>query len=287
MDITNYGEIIGDTASLIIISNNRETKISGRDFQLFSLKIAGNVESAVSTLSLSGDLIMQSGIMNIGASTLIINGDLLGETAQTYVTASSGLIKKPIGFVPAGKQTNALGFEFTPLNDVHNFNVYRTHTPLFRHTASGQYKSAYRTYSFSVPMDITGVAKRVLPHEIPHIPRQTLFVENFAGWEKVNTKNDQLRNITQVAIFPPNDLHFPKIVTPNDAINTTFFITGLEEYPNSRLVILSRRGEILHDIYPYKNDFDGKNLSNGTYYYMFSTQRNSSPIKRSFFELIR
>jgi len=287
MDINNGGEIIGDTASLVIMTNNRETKIAGQDFQLFSLKIAGNVASGVRTLSLSGDLVMQSGIMNIGANNLVINGDLLGETAQTYVSASIGTIKKPIGFIPAGQQINALGFEFSPVNDVHNLTIYRSHVPVWRTTISESYKSAYRIFTFSQNIDLTGVKKQVLPHETKHISKQRVFVENFEGWQTVVTPNDLFRNVTQVAMFAPDDLHFPKIVTPNDRANNVFFITGLNEYPNSRLVILNRRGQILYDFYPYKNDFDGKNLPKDTYYYMFSEQRNSSPIKKSFFELIR
>jgi len=287
MDINNGGEIIGDTASLVIISNNRETKIAGQNFHLFSLKIAGNVASGVRALSLSGDLIMQSGIMNIGTNRLIIGGDLLGETAQTYVTASIGIIEKPMGFVPAGRQINALGVEFSPVNDAHDFTIYRSHVPVWRTIMSESYKSAYRAFTFSQNIDFTGVKKQVLPHECAHITKQRLFVENFEGWQTVVAPNDLFRNVTQVAIFAPNDLHFPKVVTPNDATNKVFFITGLEEYPNSRLIILNRRGQILYDFYPYKNDFDGKNLPNDTYYYMFSEQRNSSPIKKSFFELIR
>jgi gliding motility-associated-like protein len=287
MDINNGGEIIGDTASLIIISSNRETKIAGQDFGLFSLRIAGDVASGVRILSLSGDLVMLSGVMNIGTNRLIIGGSLLGENEQTYVTASVGIIETPLGFVPAGREISALGFDFTLVNDVHDLTIYRSHVPVWRTTIAESYKSAYRAFTFSQKIDLIGVRKQVLPHEIAHIDRQRLFVENFEGWQKVVTPNDVFHNVTQVAKFAPDDLHFPKIVTPNRATNSVFFITGLEEYPSSRLIILNRRGQILYDIYPYKNDFDGKNLPNDTYYYMFSEQRNSSPIKKSFFELIR
>ena len=286
-DLHNDGKIIGDTASLVIISNSRETKITGQDFQLFSLRIAGNVECRVSALTLGGDLIMQSGVMNIGTNRLVINGDLLGENHQAYVTASTGSIEKPMRFIPARREVRALGFEFSPLNDVYDLIVYRWHTPVFRSTISGSYKSVSRTFTFSQQMDITDMKKYILPHETTNIAKQRLFVETFEGWQRVVTQNDLFTNITQVTMFSPDNLHFPKIVTPNDVTNTVFFITGLDEYPNSRLIILNRRGQILYDIYPYKNDFDGKKLPNDTYYYVFSEEQNSTPIKKSFFELIR
>jgi len=287
MDLNNSGEFLGDTASLLIISNSRETKITGQNFQLFSLKIAGNVNCQVSTLSLDGDLIMQFGVMDIGASRLVINGDLLGETEQTYVTASTGTIEKPIDRLLAGQQATALGLEFTPLGNKANARIIRSHRPVFRLNGAGSYKSAYRVYEFSSPKNITNIQLQTKPHEKQHLTRDGLFVENFFGWERVRNNNDDLLSVLRISVFAPDDLHFPKILTPYEVTNNVFKIAGLEEYPNARLVIINKRGQILHDFYPYKNDFDGRNLPTGTYYYVFSERLSSQPMKKSFFELIR
>ena len=115
MDIINHGEFIADTASLLIIANSSQSRIAGNYFHLFSLRIAGRVQSQVQTLTLGGDLVMQSGTFDIGANRLAIGGDLLGETEQAFVTASSGTIEQAIHGIVAGRQVRALGLEFTPL----------------------------------------------------------------------------------------------------------------------------------------------------------------------------
>jgi hypothetical protein len=91
------------------ISNSRERKIAGNNFYLNSLKIDGNVICEISEISLNGDLIMQSGVMNIGTNRLVIHGDLLGENEKSYITASTGTIEKPIVFLPAERSVSALG----------------------------------------------------------------------------------------------------------------------------------------------------------------------------------
>lgn len=287
LDLQNGGTLFGDTASLLIISTTKEQKIEGQDFYLSSLKIAGDVFCGVPLLTLNGDLNLQSGVFNINTNQIIIYGDLIGEHEKAYVTASSGTIESAIRYLPAGRQTNVLGLDFTPLNEVYDAKVSRSHNPVMRSTVSGNYSSANRVYQFSMPMNLTDVGYTALVHEAAHIEKQTLFIENFNGWEKVMLPNSDFLSVTRVSAFAPDELYFPKIITPNQATNSTFKITGIEEYPNARLVIFSKEGKILYDICPYKNDFDGRNLQNGTYYYLFSEQYDSSPIKKSFFEIVK
>ena len=289
LDINNLGSLSGDTASLLIISTTGEQKISGNSFLLNALKIDGNVVCEVSELALKGDLIMQSGVMNIGASRLIINGNLLNETAKTYVTASTGAIEKWVDHLPARKSVSALGLEFAPLDDMYEVCITRSHNPMTRTTASNFLTSASRIYEFYTPKDITNVRLETLPHETKHIARGRIFTKNGSeDWEKVSNTNDILRGVYRITVFDPDELHIPKIITPNDPPNNVFRIDGLTEYPNPRLIIMNKGGKILYDVAPYQNDFDASRLSDGTYYYiLYGDKHNSEPLQRSFFEIVR
>jgi len=288
MDIINHGEFIADTASLLIIANSSQSRIIGNYFDLFSLRIAGRVQSQIPTLSLGGDLIMQSGTFDIGANRLVIGGDLLGETEQAFVTASSGTIEQAIHGIVAGRQVRALGLEFTPLESTYSLHLVRSHRSVTRFSGTNNpYRSAYRIFEFSFPKNITNLGFRTKPHERQHLTRRFPFAENFEGWERVRNSNDNLQSVFRIGEFAPDNLYFPRILTPNLSTNNLFVITGLDEFPDARLIILNRRGQVLYDLHPYNNDFDGRNLPTGTYYFMFSEYRNTNPTHKSFFELIR
>ena len=287
LDLHNAGNLIGDTASLLIISNTRESKISGNPIFLGSLRIVGNAFCKVPILTLYGDLIMQSGVMNIETNRLIIHGNLFGENEKTYVTAFTGTIETPVKYLPAGRSFTALGLEFTPMNTVYNVWITRSHNPITRTTRISTTYSADRVYEFCTPIGITGIQKQTLPHELTNISNPAWFVQDFEKWRRVRNRNDGFFIVSKVSTFNPDELHFPKVVTPNLSTNTTFEIIGVEEYPNARLIVINRGGKVLYDLYPYTNNFDIKNLPDGTYYYVFSEGRNSPPVKKSFFEIVR
>ncbi len=287
LDVNNAGDFYGDTASQLILSSTKETKISGEPMFLSSLKVASNVHCAVSTLSLDGDLTMQSGVMNVGTSRLIIYGDLIGENETTYITASSGTIEKPLEHLSAGETYDVLGLKFTPLHDVLDDVVIRSHQPEVREITGSSSKSALRIYEFSTPKNLVSLEMHALPHETQHILDKELFAESFGGWKKVQAENENLQNVSRISIFASGNLDFPKFITPEEPENNLFEIVGLEEYPNTRLLVISKEGKVLYDLFPYKNDFNGKNLKTGTYYYSFSLEYNSKPIKKSYFEIIR
>ena len=73
-------------------------------------------------------------------------------------------------------------------------------------------------------------------------------------------------NISELA---PCEVIIPNIITPNgDHLNDVFFIKNLEGHPNSSLKILNRWGKTVLDDSNYQNDWDGNNLSDGTYFYI-------------------
>ncbi|MFK8101085.1 MAG: gliding motility-associated C-terminal domain-containing protein, partial [Saprospiraceae bacterium] len=73
-------------------------------------------------------------------------------------------------------------------------------------------------------------------------------------------------------------LDVPTGFTPNgDGQNDVFIIPELElnpdQYPNNKLSIFNRWGDLIYEASPYNNDWDGKNksgrdLPHGTYYYI-------------------
>lgn len=62
----------------------------------------------------------------------------------------------------------------------------------------------------------------------------------------------------------------PNVITPNgDGKNDVFIIDGLELHPNHTLSIFNRWGnEVYRSNGPYKNDWNGNGLNEGTYYYL-------------------
>lgn len=82
----------------------------------------------------------------------------------------------------------------------------------------------------------------------------------------------------------------PNVITPNgDGNNDIFFIDDALALQNDRLIIYNRWGNILLDVVNYQNDFDGKDLSEGTYFYIFFKDRDdeSKGKVQGFLQLIR
>jgi gliding motility-associated-like protein len=80
------------------------------------------------------------------------------------------------------------------------------------------------------------------------------------------------------------------IFTPNgDGINDFFFIKNIEYFPNSRLEVFNRWGNLIYSSDNYQNDWDGGNQKTGTYYYLFYPNNPSGKIKlqKGFITLIR
>jgi gliding motility-associated-like protein len=62
----------------------------------------------------------------------------------------------------------------------------------------------------------------------------------------------------------------PNVITPNgDGINDVLVIEETALYPKNGLIILNRWGSIVFEAYPYLNNFDGYDLTEGVYFYTF------------------
>ncbi len=82
-------------------------------------------------------------------------------------------------------------------------------------------------------------------------------------------------------------------VSPNgDGINDVFYIAGIEDFPESELVVYNRWGNQVFESENYKNDWGGtwdgdKDLPDGTYYYFLKLNGEDNRTFRGFFELYR
>tara|TARA_R110001592_G_scaffold102362_3_gene289093 strand:+ start:7049 stop:9931 length:2883 start_codon:yes stop_codon:yes gene_type:complete len=66
-------------------------------------------------------------------------------------------------------------------------------------------------------------------------------------------------------------LSLTNVVTPNgDGFNDFLVFPNLNYYPESSLVIFNRWGKKIYEASNYKNDWDGRNQANGTYFYILT-----------------
>lgn len=64
-------------------------------------------------------------------------------------------------------------------------------------------------------------------------------------------------------------IHIPNVITPNsDGFNDQFVIKGLEQYEANELIILNRWGNHVFEQKSYSQNWEGRGLSEGTYFYL-------------------
>ena len=64
------------------------------------------------------------------------------------------------------------------------------------------------------------------------------------------------------------DVDIPNIFTPNnDGFNDYFVIRNIEKCSNNHLKITDRNGRIVFEKINYQNDWDGRNVADGVYFF--------------------
>ncbi|GAA0540526.1 hypothetical protein GCM10009415_22980 [Chitinophaga japonensis] len=86
---------------------------------------------------------------------------------------------------------------------------------------------------------------------------------------------DSTNNVgTSSIVIDGQDLFFPNAITPNgDSKNERFIIGGLEKYPGSALYIFNRWGNMVYQSKDYRNDWNGGDLNESTYYYILEVKK--------------
>jgi gliding motility-associated-like protein len=102
-------------------------------------------------------------------------------------------------------------------------------------------------------------------HTFPDVEENytvTLIVTNEHGC------NDTISKVVQII---DDILEFPNVITPNaDGLNDYFVIVNGDKYPGNKLVVFNRWGKKVFEQQNYDNRWDGGDLVDGTYFYIFT-----------------
>ncbi len=95
-------------------------------------------------------------------------------------------------------------------------------------------------------------------------------IETYHVVLSVTAENGCIDSLAQEINVQEVELVIPNIFTPNgDGINDTFIVTDLDKYISNSLVIFNRWGRRVFEANNYSSgDWDGDNLSDGTYYFI-------------------
>jgi gliding motility-associated-like protein len=90
----------------------------------------------------------------------------------------------------------------------------------------------------------------------------------------------------------PFDITVPNVFTPNgDGMNDYLVFQNLEFFTNADLTIYNRWGNKLYNSPNYKNDWNGANVSDGTYFFILSIPdplgTNAPMVKKGYVQIIR
>jgi gliding motility-associated-like protein len=298
MNIGIEGELICDAASIISIgSKDYEAALaSTHPLRLATLGISGNTAITAADIDIASDIAMNTGILNLGAASVRLHGNIVNENEAGYITG--GRIVKTLP-IQAGTWINTgMGVSFASSTDHDSLPVTRLHER--QHFRTEQ--SIAKFYEFEMPISLTDIDFAYL-NAFADKPTDTylLYYQGLSQvWEsmdaqtnanakRVSAKLPEPVGMQRIALFPFPELNFTKLLTPNsDGINDYFVVSGIEKYPDSKLIVLMPDGKIIYEKTEYDNYFNGDGLSNGTYYFMFfGSKKDSKPLKRGFFELVR
>ncbi len=106
-----------------------------------------------------------------------------------------------------------------------------------------------------------------------------------AGTYSVTCNAGGCISTVSVELKEPSGLEMPSAFSPNgDGANETFFVKGLDAYPDNKLVVVNRWGNEVFTTNNYKNTWDGTNaegkqLPDGTYFVILEIEGESLVLK--------
>ncbi len=76
-------------------------------------------------------------------------------------------------------------------------------------------------------------------------------------------------SVKSITIFNECEIRLINVVTPNsDGLNDKIVFPNLENYPGSELIVFNRWGKIIYKNSDYSNNWEPKDVTEGTYYYV-------------------
>jgi uncharacterized repeat protein (TIGR01451 family)/gliding motility-associated-like protein len=173
------------------------------------------------------------------------------------------------------------------------------------HFISASGGGLYNTATHTIVWTLTslGVGETVTFNVVVHVDRKTIGGTVIVNTAVVMSETDDLNlenNISTAETMIESLLlpFIPEGFSPNgDNVNDVFVITGLERYPNHKLMIMNRWGNKVFEASPYMNNWDGSTdygitvggnqLPSGTYFYIFDLGEAGKDPIRGFIYLAR
>lgn len=99
--------------------------------------------------------------------------------------------------------------------------------------------------------------------------------------------------VIELGCTPLIEIIVPQFLSPNsDALNETWIIQNLEFYPDNKVTVYNRWGNIVYEAEPYNNDWNGhykgtkaESLPAATYFYVIDTKKKSQDPYTGFIEI--
>lgn len=292
-DLETDGDFTGsDNAILKLSTTANKLFLSGSNQpELWHLELNGDC-ILETNIAVKGNFEFRSGIMDIGPHNLNLGGVLLNEGELSYITSSAfGEIVKRASLTANQKmEPGNMGLGLVSSGDYDYVEIRRGHVPQSNGTSEG----IDRYYSFDQPVDLKLVNMKYRTAELrgENPDAMSVWTQKGTVWEENTTISNLVNEISAegfqksdlLSVFPASEgalVTFPTGFSPNgDGLNDFFVIGGIENYPNSRFVVVNQWGDVLFDESPYQNKWDGKSakgallkgdkqLVNGTYFYIF------------------
>lgn len=85
-----------------------------------------------------------------------------------------------------------------------------------------------------------------------------------------------------------NELIIPNVFTPNgDGVNDNLVFKNLHAFPDNKLVILNRWGKTVYEKTGYQNDWNGDDVSDGTYFFILELNDKENTVHKGTITILR
>ncbi|MGC6434211.1 MAG: gliding motility-associated C-terminal domain-containing protein, partial [Crocinitomicaceae bacterium] len=122
----------------------------------------------------------------------------------------------------------------------------------------------------------------------PYIMSPNATPDSTTTYYVVGTDVNGCRDSDSVTVYVEADfsLVVSNMMTPNgDGKNDTWMVGTIDKYPNTSVIIVNRKGQVLYENNNYDNTWDGtyngQQLPDGTYYYIITSSSSSKVYKGS------
>jgi len=304
--IENNAGFETDPFAVVHISGSEEVIFSGStDIEISNLSIENNIVLNTN-LSITDNLHMNGGNLNLSDKNLNLYGQIIGEKDESRIFSTGFGEVLTTSTSPASNNGN-IGLSVAYENG-RSVAIARGHMV----SSTESYNSISRYYTINPADDNINFTFNYLSAEIGDLDENLLtpWYEFNGNWFPVSdfTLNTDSRQVTatvfsgfdKITLFASEfeDVSIASGFSPNgDGMNDFFMIEGVERYPNNKLIVFNQWGEIVYEASPYYNDWSGisenrltkgndSKLLDGTYYYFFFKERNNkNSVSKGFVEL--